>query len=38
MTGLVLLGAYVIWGMLYGGKDLFIGIAEVISDEIKWRK
>ena len=38
MTGLVLLAAYTIWGLIYSGKDLFIGIAGVISDEIKGRK
>lgn len=35
MTGLVLIGAWIVWGLLYSGRDLFKGVAEVIADEVR---
>ena len=35
MTGLVLITVAAIYGLVYSGRDLFVGIVEVIADEIR---
>ena len=35
ITGLLsIIAVWAIWGLLYSGKDLFVGIGEVIAYEI----